>query len=174
MEKKRNLVRGVVTLAVLGAITAGALMVPAGAASFATKKFVKKQVNKAINKLSSDVIHQPVFYRQSAPVSLPATAGTFDEAFVACPTGTSPLGGGVAPDNAGTPGVYGNVHVEASHPASTLALAGTTGWSVGVENDANAARTFRAYVICTAVQKDSGFAEGSPPARTIGSSTRGE
>jgi hypothetical protein len=170
MEKKRNLVRGAVTLAVLGAITAGALMVPAGAASFATKKFVKKQVNKAINKLSSDVIHQPVFYRRSDPVSLPATAGAFDEAFVACPTGTSALGGGVAPDNAGMAGVYGNVEVEASHPASSLALAGTTGWSVGVENGASVARTFRAYVICAAVQKDSTFVDGSPPARQASAS----
>jgi hypothetical protein len=161
MEKKRNLLRGVVTLAVLGAITAGALMVPAGAASFATKKFV----NRKIKKLSSDVIHQPVFYRRSDPVSLPATAGAFDEAFVACPTGTSALGGGVAPDNAGMAGVYGNVEVEASHPASSLALAGTTGWSVGVENGASVARTFRAYVICAAVQKDSNFVDGSPPAR---------
>jgi hypothetical protein len=160
--------RGLVVLAVAGGLSAGALLVPAGAASFATKKFVKKQVNRAINKLSSQVIHQPVFYRQSAPVTLAAAAGAFDEAFVACPAGTSPLGGGVAPSGIGgpPPTAYSDVNVEASHPSTgTSILAGTTGWSVGVENDAAVATSFRAYVICAAVQKDSNFAEGSPPAR---------
>jgi hypothetical protein len=166
MEKKRNLVRGAVTLAVLGAITAGALMVPAGAASFATKKFV----NRKIKKLSSDVIHQPVFYRQSAQFTVPANL--FEEGFVACPAGTSALGGGVSPQTNGTTN-YFDINVEASHPSTGAAItAGTTGWSAGVENELASPVNFRVYVICAAAQKDVNYTEGSPAARLGATSGR--
>lgn len=169
-------VRGLVVLALAGAVAGTALAGSVTAAPPpATKKFVKKQVKKVqnnvnanINNLSSNVIHQPVYYRRSDPVMLAAAAGAFDEAFVACPPGTSVLGGGVAPNAFGgpPPTSFGNVEVEASYPSTGTGLnAGTTGWTVGVENSVAAAQSFRAYVICAGVQKDSNYAENVAPTR---------
>jgi len=171
--------RGLAVLALAGAVAGTALAGSVTAAPKpATKKFVKKQIKKVqnnLNNLSSNVIHNPVYYRQSAPVTLGAAAGAFDEAFVACPTGTSALGGGIAPAGIGgpPPTAYSNVQVEASYPSTgTNILPGTTGWAVGVENEVAVANSFRAYVICAAVQKDSNYAEGATLPRAAEGATR--
>jgi hypothetical protein len=162
--------RGLVVLALAGAVAGAALAGPVTAAApAATKKFVKKQIKKVqgqVNALSSNVIHQPVYYRRSEQVVVPGAG--YEEAFVACPAGTSALGGGVAPQIfEGPPSNYFGGEVEASHPSTGTGInAGTTGWSVGIEG---AGIAFRAYVICAAVQKDSNFAENVIPARqTVG------
>src|SRR5688572_1478859 len=90
--------RGLVVLALAGAVAGTALASSVTAAPpVATKKFVKKQIKKVqnnINNLSSNVIHQPVYYRRSDAVTIPAAL--YEEAFVPCPPSTSALGGGVA------------------------------------------------------------------------------
>jgi hypothetical protein len=166
--------RGLAVLALAGAVAGTALAGSVTAAPKpATKKFVKKQIKKVqnqVNALSSAVIHNPVYYRRSDPIALPAVNGSFDTGFVACPTGTSPLGGGASVAD------QLNVETESSLPASGLdpvtgaPLAGTAGWAATVENNSASAKNFRVYVICAAVQKDSNYTDGSPPARMSGAS----
>jgi hypothetical protein len=150
-------VRGIGTLVVLGLVGAAMLGSSATAAKPSSKKFVKKQ----IRALSSNVIHQPLYLRRSEPVEV--VNNDFDEAFVACPAGTVPTGGGVSPETNGTANYY-DFTVHASHPSTGSSInAGTTGWSAGVTNNSVDPYSFRVYVICAQAQKDANFGENVAP-----------
>lgn len=159
--------RGLAVLALAGAVAGTAL---AGSVTAAPKPATKKFVKKQINNLSSNVIHQPVYYRRSEPIAI-GTA-SYESGFVACPTGTSSLGGGVAVAS------EEDVEVEGSFPSSGLdgttgfPLAGTTGWAATVENFSGGPINFRVYVTCAAVQKDSNYTDGSAAARAESTASR--
>jgi hypothetical protein len=159
--------RGLVVLAVAGGLTAGALLVPAGAASFATKKFVKKQVAKVAKRVTAlegtvaDL--NQLIYVQGPQVTVPDSS--IGQAEAVCPAGSFAVGGG------GSVSLAMGIQID-SYPSqgvgftlpSGAAPIGHTGWAfeyAATEGD----ETIRAYVICAKVDSVTGFAPGGPPGR---------
>ncbi|MGH2677336.1 MAG: hypothetical protein ACRDHB_03105 [Actinomycetota bacterium] len=150
--------RGIVVLAVAGGLTAGALLVPAGAASFATKKFVNKKVKKVAKQVAD--LNQLVYVE--SPIVLVPDQG-IGQAEAVCPAGFKVTGGGgfasmaegVQLDSYPSHGVGFN-------PDTSIAPAGHTAWvfeyaATGGDED------IRAYAVCAQVDASSGFAPGNPP-----------
>jgi hypothetical protein len=141
-------------------------MVPAGAASFATKKFVKKQVNKVAKRVTSlkgtvaDL--NRLIYVQGAVVSI-ATADTFGQAEAVCPAGSRVTGGGGFSEL----GFGFQIDSYPSHgvgfdPTSFVAPAGHTAW-VFEYRTGSSAEDIRAYAVCAKVDTSSGYTPGSLP-----------
>ena len=136
-----------VSLLLVGLLLGAAMLSPAWAASTATKKFVKKQINKAKTQIqnSSDARYGQLFYRRSASATV--EAGTDETLVATCPAGTNAIGGGHADATIGF-GTDVTTHVSAPTNGSNF-KAGFTGWMVVISNDSGAIYFARAYVICT-------------------------
>ena len=166
MAGKRG--RAAVVLVLMGGLALAAMTAPINAAKpSASKQFVKKQIKKVknqLNSLSSNVIHQPLYYRQSDEIEV--SAGSQGAGSVACPPGTQALGGGVSPTYIDGFTQYYDVEIRASHPSDGATNeAGTTGWAAGVEDSSPGnAFTFRVYVICAGAQADGQLTTPEPPA----------
>jgi hypothetical protein len=154
-------VRPVVALAVAGGLTAGALMVPAGAASFATKKFVNKKVKKVAKQVAD--LNQ-LIYVQGPQVAVPDSS--FGQAEAVCPAGSFAVGGG------GSASLATGVQID-SYPSQGVGFVspgpaapiGHTAWAFEYATTSGLPETIRAYVICSKVDSATGFTPGGPPGR---------
>lgn len=136
------------TFVLLGALIGGAMLSPVwGAAAPATKKFVKKQINKAKTQIqdTSDARYGQLIYRRSASAAV--EAGTDETLVATCPAGTNAIGGGHADATIGF-GPDVTTHVSAPTNGDNYKT-GFTGWMVVISNDSGATYFARAYVICT-------------------------
>lgn len=153
MRKNRMWVRGTVTLAILGGIAAGLMLSPVSAAPrFATKKFVKKQINKLRNEFQGTFLGDTVVVTASDSVD----EVVVEEKTVPCPTGYQALGGGASATNQPT---VGNplVTLEASGPAVNGTKPGSTAtgdhpfanaWYVAVVGQGPGPQSYGVSVVC--------------------------
>jgi hypothetical protein len=128
--------RGAIVLGLAGTMMAAALMSPALAVRLATTGYVKSQVRKL-------AIEDGIFYARTDPQLVqPATAVIIS---IPCPPEGVAISGGASTGNI----QVDNVEVEISYPSSGATTnAGSTGWTVSVQNDGSAAINVRGYVIC--------------------------
>ena len=166
MEKTRgSWVRGAVVLGLSGTMMAAALMSPALAVRLATTSYVKAKVNQAIGAFRTEAqnafIEDGLQYVRGNTFTL--TPGNFVQMSVACPSGTKVTGGGASVGNLSTD----DAELEASYPShSGSTAAGTTGWTVSVDNESSNAFNTNVYAICARSSGAASYAEGGAPAKT--------
>lgn len=157
---KKPWIRGAITLGILGALAAGVLLSPAGAAAPLTKAKVKKIATKiANNVVNAKAMPNTVIYRRSGLVNIPALGEA--GANVACPAGSVAVAGGFVGQTRGN-------NPSSSYPSNGASFdKGHTGWAVFMSNFDNAIRQFRAIVICArTVAIDSDYPAGGHPLTT--------
>jgi hypothetical protein len=172
-------VRGAIVVGIAGAMMAVALLSPALAGKYATKKFVKSQVSglqTQINQAQSAAnaaqttantanaaaaAHQTQTFVRSAPI--PVGAGTAAAGEIACPAGMVATGGGATVSNSA---LLMNDSVPTDGTGTfapgfgLTAGAGFTAWGAIVTSTGGAG-TFRVYASCrTATQGGSNYTSG--------------
>jgi hypothetical protein len=162
-RSERGWVRGAVVIGLAATMMAVALLSPALAVRLATTSYVKAKVNGAINSFrnqaTNSFVEDGLTYVRSG--LFPIGAGNFQVISVGCPAGQHVTGGGASTPNILT---TDNPELEFSYPSNGATPgAGTTGWTVSVENFGSDPFNASAYAICA---RSSGFAnyiEGSSP-----------
>ncbi|MGH2712006.1 MAG: hypothetical protein ACRDH9_12490 [Actinomycetota bacterium] len=152
---ERGWVRGAVVIGIAGTMMAVALLSPALAVRLATTSYVKQKVNQAFNQTFGLFLQQPIITTRSDPIAVPP--GGFSLASIACPAGGVATGGGASSNSPLTE----NWEMEDTYPSNGATPgAGSTGWTVGMENIAGGT-TFRVYVVCGGGSGFGNFTPGS-------------
>jgi hypothetical protein len=147
-------------LGLAGTMMAAALMSPALAVRLATTSYVKSKINALRVESQNAFIEDGLSYVRSSPVSV--GPGLFTVISISCPSGLKVTGGGASVTDATT----NDAELEASFPSNgATATAGTTGWTVSVENPSGNAFSAAVYAVCAKSSGSANYTEGGPPAK---------
>jgi hypothetical protein len=150
-----------VVVGIAGVMMAVALLSPALAVRLATTSYVKQKVNQAFNRTFNQFLQTPIAYFRTDPIAV--GPGAAQIASIGCPAGGVAIGGGAA-----GAAISEDWDLEQSYPSNGATTgAGTTGWTVAMENASAGPLNFRAYVVCGgATSTFTNYAVGGTPVKT--------
>lgn len=158
-RSRKSWVRGAVVLGLAGTMMAAALMSPALAVRLATTGYVKQKINSLRAESQNAFIEDGLSYVRSGPVTVGPSL--FAVISISCPGGKVTGGGASVADP-----TTNDAELEASYPSNgATTAAGTTGWTVSVENPSGTAFTAAVYAICAKSSGSANYTEGGPPAK---------